>query len=274
MRILKTFTATLLSLILALGLMACPAIAQAPTFTAGTYTVDVTAHNGPATIGVTFSESAITDIQVLEHCESLALGTVGMDKVAADILASQSLDVDMVSGATVSAAAMRYAVEQAVKAAGADPNALRVPTQENVTAPEDVHCDVVIVGSGTAGMSAAAEAADLGLHAILVEQLGLLGGSSMRTGYVIGGDTRLQKEQGIEYTTQDMIAQMTKGDDGAGNQELYNHDAAVMYATMFGENIDWLQDIGIQFGVIQSNNQFRGPNAARLGSYLISGLQT
>ena len=283
--------ALLLSLVLLLGVAGCqqsgssstpestpqqgsePELPVSPALKAGTYNVTVTGHNGDVLVEVTLSEEAVVDIQVTDHMESLALGTIGMDKVREQILTNQSLEVDLVAGAIVSAAALRLAVSQAIKEAGGDVNSWNSPVEKDLSLPEDVSCDLVIVGSGSAGMSAAVQASELGINAILIEQLGFLGGSSCRTGYIIGGDTQMQKEQGIAFTTEDMIAQMTKGADGSGNQELYNHEIATQYAIMFGENIHWLHEKGIEFGVIKSDNQFRGPEAARLGSYLISGLQ-
>ncbi len=290
--------AALLALLLALSCAACAAPAQQepaqPTETAqqeqpaetpaaeepaaakltpGTYSETVTAHNGDMTVDVVLSENAIEDIVVTDHMESLALGTVGMDNAKNDILTYQTLNIDTTAGATISSAALRMAVAKAIEEAGGSDSDWMAEIPQDTAVPADVDCDLVIVGSGTAGMSAATQAAELGLNAVLVEQLGFLGGSSCRTGYIIGGDTRLQAEQGITFTTDDMIKQMTKGDDGSGNQELYNHDVAVQYAKLFGPDIDWLQEKGVQFGVIKSNNQFRGPDAARLGPYLITGMK-
>lgn len=252
-----------------------PAVEAEPAalYTAGTYEATVMGHNGNMTVAVTVSENSIDKIEVVNHGESLALGTVAMDHVADFVVKNQSINVDMVSGATVSGAAMLYAVREALTQAGADLSKLAVAVEPEAVDNADVTVDVVIVGSGSAGMAAAAEAGDLGLNAILVEQLGYLGGSSVRTGYLIGGDTKLQAENGMVYPNQKIIDSLISSGAAKADLGLYNEESAKLYGSMAGENIDWLYDMGVNFGVIKYDYQFRGPNAARLGPYLITGLK-
>ena len=252
-----------------------PAASEEPAalFTAGTYPVTVTGHNGPMTVEVTFGENTIEAIAVTAQSESPALGTVAMDDVTAQILANQSLDVDMVAGATISGAALLQAVKTAVADAGGDAAAFSAPVEREQPSTQDVTCDVVVVGSGSAGMAAAAEAGELGLNVILVEQLGLLGGSSVRTGFLNGGGTKVQAEKGISYTTEQMVDYfVSSGEEG---DPLYNAETARLIGEEAGKNIDWLYEtVGVSFGEVKNEFQHRGPNAARLGPYLISGLQS
>lgn len=151
-------------------------------FTPGTYTVETGGHNGKVVVDVTFSESAIEDIKVVEHNESKSVGNWGMDMVAEQILANQTIAVDAVAGATVSSFALIGAVEEAIKQAGVDPADFSAPIPDDSVPPEDTEVDVVIVGAGSAGVMAAWQANELGLSTILVEQLGIIGGSSTRAG--------------------------------------------------------------------------------------------
>lgn len=175
-----------------------------------------------------------------------------------DILENQTVNVDTVSGATVSSAALRAAVAQAVKDAGGDPAAMPAPAAE-VRTYEDVTTQVVVVGSGTAGLAATVEANEQGLDVILVEQLGILGGSSVRTGYVMGGSTQLQAEAGISegYTKEDFVNYLAvskaTGTGGGNrseiNEDLYHEESAVRIAESAGDNIDWLQSLGVKMRV-------------------------
>lgn len=287
---LKKTTALILALLLLAGLAACaptstptpspalvapsPAQPASPTpaaFTAGEYTVETEGHNGPLTVTVTFSNEKIEAIVIGENTETRALGITAMEMVRDEILARQSLDVDMVSGATISSAVLRAAVSKAVEQAGGDPKALDIAAPADTTVYEDVTVDVVVVGSGSAGMTAAVEANLLGLNVILVEQLGQLGGSSVRAGYMIGAGTRLQAEQGIPSDPAGLTASLVRPDAGEG--PLFNLESAQRIASMFGEDIDWLQDQGVQFGPVIGNATHYGPDGERAGGFVIAGLQ-
>ncbi len=88
--------------------------ACAATYTPGDYTVTVDGHNGTVTLTVTTTDSAIAAIKVVEHAETAKLGDVAMDKVIADIIAANSVEVDAVAGATISSEAVKKAVAEAL----------------------------------------------------------------------------------------------------------------------------------------------------------------
>lgn len=252
--------------------------AVASTYQAGTYTVDAVGHNCDFTVDVTFDENSITDIVIGENSETGYLGEHAMEMVRQDILEYQTVNVDTVAGATVSSAALRAAVTQAVKDAGGDPSSMPTPPEDTQTF-EDTTTQVVVVGSGTAGLAAAVEADEQGLDVILVEQLGILGGSSVRTGYVMGGSTELQAEAGISegYTKEDFVnylAVTTSEGEGGGDRseidlQLYNEASAIRIAEMAGENIDWLQDLGVEMTVEGFNHK---GNGSRFGPFLLRAM--
>ncbi|NLC96063.1 MAG: FMN-binding protein [Erysipelotrichaceae bacterium] len=83
-------------------------------YTAGTYSETVSGHNGDITVDVTFSDSAITDITIVEAEETEGLGDTALETVSEAIIEAQSTDVDTVSGATVSSEALIEAVNSAI----------------------------------------------------------------------------------------------------------------------------------------------------------------
>ena len=282
---MKKLFSLLLCLVLLLSFAACGTAEETPdespepaqSYAAGTYSVTATGHNCDFTVDVTFDDSSITNIVIGENSETGYLGEHAMEMVRGDILEHQTVNVDTVAGATVSSAALRAAVSEAVEQAGGDPSSMPAPTEEPVTY-EDTATQVVVVGSGTAGLAATVEAQEQGLDVILIEQLGILGGSSVRTGYVMGGSTRLQAEAGIEgYTKEDFVnylAVTTATGEGGGNRSeidsaLYNEASAIRIAEMAGENIDWLQDLGVEMTVDGFNH--RG-NGSRFGPFLLRAM--
>ncbi|GAB4268206.1 MAG: flavocytochrome c [Deferrisomatales bacterium] len=66
-------------------------------------------------------------------------------------------------------------------------------------ARQRIETDVVFVGGGSAGLSGAVRAAELGLRAVVLEKLGSCGGDAlMAAGFWVAAETPYQKAQGIE----------------------------------------------------------------------------
>ena len=176
----KTF-----SMILAVVLVGCmfAAPAMAATYTAGTYTASAPGNNGPVEVTVTVSDSAITAVEVTAHVETAGLSDRPIADIPAAIVEHQSLAIDAISGATYTSQAILDATADALTQAGGDVAALLAVTvsQDPV---EDVEAtyDVVIVGGGGAGLSAALAAKEVGASVVIVEKAGSLGGNSLLAG--------------------------------------------------------------------------------------------
>ncbi|MEM5816628.1 MAG: FMN-binding protein [Desulfitobacterium hafniense] len=126
----KTTLTAILCVMLTLSLAGCSesskgsanqAKEESKLYTAGEYIAQAEGKDGPVKIKVTFSQSEITAIDILEQTETPGLGDEALKTVGEQIKAQQSLSVDTVSGATLSSQAMLTAVEDCVKQAGADP---------------------------------------------------------------------------------------------------------------------------------------------------------
>ena len=152
-------------------------------YTAGSYTASADGRNGPVTVAVTFSNTAITKIEIVSHAETAGISDAAFDTIPAAIVEYQSLGVDAISGATLSSDAILNAVADCVKQAGGDVEALKAaPTgAKKIDALENTTVDVLVVGGG-AGLSAALSAAQGGASVILVEKLSALGGNTFRCG--------------------------------------------------------------------------------------------
>lgn len=172
---------------IALALLVCLLLvmtsAMALAYTEGTYTAQAQGNNGPVTVSVTFSADAITEVAVTEHAETPGLSDRPIEEIPAAIVAHQSLGVDTISGATNTSNAILTAVADCVAQAGGDAEALKAVEVE--AAPvEDIEAtyDVVVVGGGGAGLTAAITAAQQGAEVILIEKAGALGGNTLIAG--------------------------------------------------------------------------------------------
>ena len=243
-----------LSLILVLAMVLCmaaygaaPAQAtQAGTYTPGTYTGVGAGKNGDITVEVTFSAEKIERITVVSHSETPSLSDAAIANIPTQIVESQSLGVDAVSGATYTSNGIVEAVADAVKQAGGDVEALKnvqVASGEHVE--EELTTDVVVVGGGGAGMSAAVRLAELGQQVILFEKASFLGGAiSVSGGNQVIMGSQLQADNGVEDdSVESMVADFEANGANKNNEEIL---------TLFAENVgaatDWLvASCGIEF---------------------------
>ena len=243
-----------LSLILVLAMVLCmAAYGAAPVqaenanlFTPGTYTGVGAGKNGDITVEVTFSADKIERITVVSHSETPSLSDAAIANIPTQIVESQSLGVDAVSGATYTSNGIVEAVADAVKQAGGDVEALKnvqVAAGEHVE--EELTTDVVVVGGGGAGMSAAVRLAELGQQVILFEKASFLGGAiSVSGGNQVIMGSQLQADNGVEDdSVESMVADFEANGAGKNNEEIL---------TLFAENVgaatDWLvASCGIEF---------------------------
>lgn len=178
----------ILSLMLVLVLVsAAVGVAASPanTYKPGTYTAEKPAHNGNLVVEVTFSETAMTDIKVVKSSETPGVAVKPLTELPAAIIAEQNLNVDAITGATLTSYAMKAAVEDCVKQAGGDPKALMLEKPAHTPTAQKLNADVVIVGAGGAGLAAAVAATDAGSSVIILEKVGYAGGNTMICGGII-----------------------------------------------------------------------------------------
>ena len=154
-------------------------------FTPGTYEGSAQGYGSRLTLSVTFTEDSIENIEVVSHKETDHVGTPAFDIVIPEIIEYTSTGVDGLAGATVTSTAIKAAVNDAAEQAGCEVAALQKGKIEYVLTPgeavEETY-DVVIVGAGGAGMTAAAEAAQQGKTVAIIEKNADIGGNTVVSG--------------------------------------------------------------------------------------------
>ncbi|MCD8396072.1 MAG: flavocytochrome c [Lachnospiraceae bacterium] len=217
----------------------------------GTYTATEAGINGDVTLTVTFSESEITDIQV-ESQETATIGAAAMETLTETVLANQSLAIDTVSGATISSTAYIAALTACVEQAGGDVEALS--SREIAASDEEAYpvteADVIVIGAGGAGLSAAKTADENGASVILIEKSSNVGGNTLcATMGINAAESQVQTDLGVTVTVEELI-----------EAQLNNEDADEALVTAFAENsgetIDWLASLGVEFSAEGGNSDF------------------
>ena len=271
----------LLCLLLAFAMLLVSAAAFAEAqpeqslFTPGSYTAEAQGIFVPVKVTVRVSENEIETVLVDATGETPELGGIAAEKMAMAIMNAQTPNVDSVSGATVTSAAIIAAATDALKQAGADIAVLdanRKDTKDEGPKEEKtIDTEIVIIGAGGAGMTAAIMLQQAGKDFVILEKMPYVGGNTTKaTGGMNASETHYQKEQGIEDSNALFAADTMKGGHALNDSSL----VAVMANSSAG-TIDWLDTIGaelpkISFSGGASVNRIHAPaDGSGVGAYLV-----
>ena len=253
-----------------------PKAADGNLFIPGTYTETGTGFGGEITVTTTVSENKIEDVQITGDHETENIGTFAVQMLGERILAAQSPNVDALTGATVTSNAILGAFKKTLTAAGADMSAF-APAEDKGKALkkyEDLTTDIVIIGAGGAGMTAAINATQAGKDVILVEMMPYAGGNTTKaTGGMNAAETHYQKEQGIEDSVEQFVEDTMKG-----GHDINDRDLVTIMAENSAAGIDWLDSIGaplpkISFSGGATNQRIHAPeDGSGVGAYLVTAL--
>ena len=174
----------------------------------GDFTGTAKGFGGDVSVTLTLTDGAITGCTAEGKDETEGVGSQAIAKMPGAIAESGSIAVDGVSGATITSTAIKEAAAAALTAAGLNPDDYKTAVENNATAEDStVDADVVVVGAGGAGMTAAITAAAEGKSVVILESQSMVGGNSVRaTGGMNAGKTVYQDENefgesaGVEKT--------------------------------------------------------------------------
>lgn len=174
-------------------------------FTPGTYSGTAKGMNGDITAHVTVSKDKIEDISFDEHQESVGISDPAFDKLPGLIIEHQSMAVDAVAGCTISSNAVLEAVKMALLEAGASEADITKPVELAGKGSQsfEYEADVVIVGAGGAGMTAAYEVLKSGGSVVILEKTASVGGNTIAAGSALNGADPKRQEQ-MEMTEAEM----------------------------------------------------------------------
>ena len=231
---MKKIISAFLASMLLLGSIGGAAMAE--DMTPGTYEAEAQGFHGDVKLSVTVDAEKITAIDILEHSETEGIGAAALPKLVEAVLANQTIGVDSVAGATVTSEAFKAAMTDALTQAGADMDKMTAAVEASTLEDVQMDADVVVVGAGAAGLSAALKTAQNGHSVILLEKMGVIGGASAMAGSgTMATGSKWQKEDGYEDSAEKLVEDMMAN----GHQK--NDRATVeLFANTIGEAFDWL----------------------------------
>ncbi len=208
----KRIAALALASVMALSLIGCGSKSTSASSSAGVsgeFTGTAKGMGGDVTVTLTLEDSKITGCTAEGADETQGIGTLALDQLPGAIAESGSIAVDGVAGATITSDAIKEAAAAALTAAGLNADDYKTAVENGGETAEDstVDADVVIVGAGGAGMTAAITAAEEGKSVVILESQPMVGGNSVRaTGGMNAGKTVYQDDNefgesaGVEKT--------------------------------------------------------------------------
>ncbi len=212
-QIKKSVSALAMAAVIAVSLFgygcgAKPASTSSDAGVSGDFTGTAKGFGGDVSVTLTLTDGAITGCTAEGKEETQGVGSEAIAKMPGEIAESGSIAVDGVSGATITSTAIKEAAAAALTAAGLNPDDYKTAVENNATAEDStVDADVVVVGAGGAGMTAAITAAAEGKTVVILESQSMVGGNSVRaTGGMNAGKTVYQDENefgesaGVEKT--------------------------------------------------------------------------
>lgn len=220
----------------------------ASLYKAGKYTGVAAGKNGNIKVEVEFTENEIKTITVIEHSETEGISDEAFKKTIEAIIKNQTLAVDSVSGASMTTNAILEAVEDAVKQAGGDLEALKAAqTSTEPVKTKEESFDIVVIGAGASGTSAALAAVENGANVLLLEKTASPMGASTLAGGMFAADSAQQIAQNKVVDKKWLYDQYMDISGGYINSLLVRK-----IIDESGKTVDWLQTNGCEMKLVDA----------------------
>ncbi len=227
-----------------------PAPSQAEP--SGTYTATAQGFGGDVTVTLTIKDDHLTAVDIQGEKETPGVGSKAIEELSEKILASNTVAVDGISGATFTSTAILTAAAEALGQSGVTLAAVE-PPQEDVVY-QDTTAEIVVVGGGIAGMSAAMELADAGKEVILLEKTNLLGGAATVSHSAVWAIDSPFTSEVTQFTADDIYEFFNKQAGPVNNKEVF-----YALANESTDSLQFLVENGVVFDDIAQCNPQADP---------------
>lgn len=235
---------TMIVVVLAIMLVACqgnapnqPVDSTTDTVISGDFTGTAQGFGGEVKVTLSIDDDKIIDAKVEGDKETPDIGGKALEAMSKEIVDKNTIEVDAFTGATMTSKGVLEAAAMALEASGLTINDLAKVEVSNVEVQTEYETDILVIGAGGAGLTAANAAQEKGIEDIIViEKMPFVGGASAQAGGFVGGGSELQKSLGITGDSPDLIYEdIMRGGENTNNPELVR-----LMADNMGETLDWL----------------------------------
>lgn len=240
---MKKILSLVITITLALGMAACGEKVSA-SIPDGTYEGTGTGKGGEIIVELIISNNTIEDIHVLKQDESEGLDKA-MDIISEEMIATNSLEADIVSGATLTSSGFKMAVRDAFEKTGSDKSLL---VSNEKPAPlnreSEYEADVIVIGAGGAGLTAGITAAENGKSVIVLEKMPIAGGNTLISGGEYAAPQNwVQETENLDDSNDLFYEDVMKGGDNESDPALVR-----VLADNALQGAQWLkEEIGMVF---------------------------
>jgi len=235
----------ILSVVIALALMMTAVLAVADT----SYTATVDSQIGgvgAVTVTVTLKDDGSIAAVTVDECKDTpGICELPCEKIPADMVALNSINVDTVAGATMTSNAILNGVKAALENGNVDITALMEKKEIVVekAADETLEADVVVIGAGGAGLAAAITAEQNGAKVIVVEKMPKTGGNTILAGGAVNAvedrsEFAIKQNDSVQWH----FEQTYSGGDYQGDPELIMTLVQNAY-----DGIQWTKSLGMEW---------------------------
>ncbi|MBI0092334.1 FAD-dependent oxidoreductase [Lactobacillus sp. M0403] len=206
----------------------------------GKYTGSGQGKESEINLEVEVGSDKIVNVKPLDKYAPDSLADNAFKKMAQKIVDHQSVDVDVVSGASETSRGIIEGVKEALGKAQVDFAALKENSSQSTTSgKKTVDVDVAVVGAGGAGVAAALAARQHGASVALIEKTISPLGASTFAGGMFAGDSQQQKEKDAVVSKKWLYDEYMDASQGYMNSILVRR-----IIDESGKTVDWLNENG------------------------------
>ena len=242
------------------------AAAEAAPLADGSYSAEGFGFNLTVRMPVTVEvkDGKLASIEVGENGETNGFIQTVENVFVPRLIENQSLAIDALTGATATCNGVRQGVEKALTDAGMDLSGMYTPMEKS-TATEEYETDILVVGMGSSGTTAALSAAEAGVKVLAIDKAAKWGG----TGATTSGPANINPPSKVAMEIPEWNDPVQGQHDKAAGEKFV--DAEALYETWLdyttidgvqgakpeliakvidesGETCDWLESYGFEFG--------------------------
>ncbi|BBF41642.1 fumarate reductase flavoprotein subunit [Lachnospiraceae bacterium KM106-2] len=215
------------------------------SYKAGTYTAKATGMHD-LTVTVTVTKDKITDVKI-DHQETAGIGAPVAESFPNEIIETQGLGLDVVTGATLTSNAILNGTADALKQAGLSDSDIETlkAKKKDVVKEEDkeLTADVVVIGAGGAGMAAAVTANQQGKKVVVIETTTKMGGNTILSGGALNAvDDGSKTAKDNKDSVAKHYEQTYEGGDKEGDTKLVHTLTDNAWS-----GVEWLKSLGMKF---------------------------